>query len=71
ESQTLIALSVETRDEVDQTVEKAAHAGGKADPNPMQDHGFMYSRSVEDPDGYVWEILWMDQAAAAGGPPGE
>ncbi len=71
ESQTLIALSVETRDEVDQTVEKAARAGGKADPNPMQDHGFMYSRSVEDPDGYVWEILWMDQAAAAGGPPGE
>jgi predicted lactoylglutathione lyase len=34
-----------------------------ADPNPAQDHGFMYSRSIEDPDGNVWEIMWMDVAA--------
>lgn len=64
ESQTLIALSVDTRDAVDATVMKAVAASGRADPNPVQDHGFMYNRSVEDPDGYVWEIVWMDMAGA-------
>jgi uncharacterized protein len=66
ESQTLIALTVDHRDAVDATVTRAVTAGGGADPNPMQDHGFMYGRSVEDPDGYVWEIMWMDAAAHAG-----
>ncbi len=68
ESQTLIALSVDTRDAVDATLAGAVAAGGSADPNPAQDHGFMASRSVEDPDGYVWEIVWMDPAAVAGAP---
>jgi len=66
ESQALIALSVDTRDAVDATVERATATGGRADPNPVQDHGFMRNRSIEDPDGYVWEIMWMDPAALAG-----
>ncbi len=65
-SQSLLALSVDSRDAVDQTLDKAVAAGGRADPNPAQDHGFMYSRSVEDPDGNVWEIFWMDPAKVAG-----
>ena len=65
ESQTLIALSVESRDAVSQTLARAAKAAGRADPNPAQDLGFMFSRSVEDPDGYVWEIMWMDPKAAS------
>ena len=24
-----------------------------------QDHGFMYYRSFEDPDGHIWELLHM------------
>lgn len=68
-SQALLALSVETRDGVDAVLGAAVAAGGTTDPNPAQDLGFMYGRSVEDPDGNVWEILWMDPAAAAGGPP--
>jgi uncharacterized protein len=68
ESQALLALSVDNRDAVDATLTRAAAAGGSADPNPAQDHGFMYGRSIEDPDGYVWEILWMDAAALAGTP---
>jgi predicted lactoylglutathione lyase len=43
----------------------AAAGGGGADPAAPQDHGFMFSRSVEDPDGNVWEIMWMDPAALA------
>lgn len=65
ESQTLLALTVESRDAVNATVAKAAAEGGRADPNPAQDPGFMFSRSIEDPDGNVWEIFWMDPAAMA------
>jgi uncharacterized protein len=66
ESQALIALTVESREAVDTTLARTTGAGGRADPNPAQDHGFMRSRSVEDPDGYVWEVVWMDPAAAQG-----
>jgi predicted lactoylglutathione lyase len=67
-SQSLFALSVDNRDTVDATLTRAVAAGGSADPNPAQDRGFMFSRSIEDPDGYVWEIIWMDPAAFAGTP---
>ncbi|HLH86911.1 MAG TPA: VOC family protein [Xanthobacteraceae bacterium] len=65
ESQTLLAITVDARDAVDATLARAAAAGGRPDPNPKQDHGFMYGRSVEDPDGYIWEVMWMDSAALA------
>ena len=65
ESQALLALSADSRDAVNATLAQAAAAGGYADPNPAQDHGFMFGRSVEDPDGNVWEIMWMDPAALA------
>ncbi len=63
-SEVLICLSADSRDEVDATLAKATSAGGKADPGPQQDYGFMYGRSFEDPDGHIWEIMWMDLAAA-------
>ena len=65
ESQAMIALSVDSRDAVDATLQRAVAAGGRADPNPPQDLGFMFNRHVEDPDGNVWEIMWMDAAALA------
>jgi hypothetical protein len=68
ESQALFCISIETRDGVDALVDKVTKAGGKADPNPPQDHGVMFGRSVEDPDGYVWELMWMDAAAMASMP---
>jgi predicted lactoylglutathione lyase len=61
-SYALIALGACSRDEVHELVEAAAKAGGRADPNPMQDLGFMLNRNVEDPDGNVWEIFHMDMA---------
>jgi predicted lactoylglutathione lyase len=48
---------------VDATIEKGVAAGGRADPNPAQDLGFMFNRHIEDPDGNVWEVLWMDPSA--------
>ncbi|MGO4714458.1 VOC family protein [Bradyrhizobium sp. 2TAF24] len=64
DSQALYALTVDDRDVVDATVARAVAAGGRADPNPAQDLGFMYNRHIEDLDGYVWEIVWMNTANA-------
>ena len=57
-TEVLICLSAETREEVDELVNKAVEAGGKA-PNPKQDHGFMYGWGFEDLDGHLWEVAWM------------
>lgn len=62
-SEVLIALSADSREAVDDIVGKAAE-GGRADPAPSQDFGFMYERSFEDPDGHIWEVVWMDVEAA-------
>jgi hypothetical protein len=63
-SQALICISADSRDAVDEMVGKASGAGGKADPGKVQDYGFMYGRSFEDPDGHHWEVMWMDMEAA-------
>jgi predicted lactoylglutathione lyase len=66
-SEVLIALSAESRESVDATIDAAVGAGGVADPSPKQDYGVMYGRSVADPDGHIWEFIWMDPAAAERG----
>ena len=66
-AQALLCLSSDSRESVDLMVERAVAAGGTADPSPKQDYGVMYGRSVADPDGHLWEIMWMDAAAAERG----
>jgi len=66
-SEVLLALSADSRESVDTAVSRAEAAGGTADPAPKQDYGVMYGRSVADPDGHIWEIMWMDAAAAERG----
>src|SRR5687768_10950709 len=67
-SQVLLAISCDSPQAVDEMVDAAVSAGGKADPGPKQDMGgMMYSRSFEDPDGHHWEPLWMDARAAEQG----
>jgi hypothetical protein len=61
----LNALSADSREAVDALADKAVAAGAST-WLPPQDHGFMYGRSFQDPDGHVWEVLWMDPAAVAG-----
>jgi len=63
-SEVLLCLSEESRAAVDATTERAVAAGGKGDPCPKQDHGFMYGRSFEDLDGHIFEVAWMDVEAA-------
>ncbi|WP_251095139.1 VOC family protein [Streptomyces sp. Caat 7-52] len=64
-SEVLICLSAESREKVDELVEKAIAAGGTAS-GPNQDHGFMYGRAFDDLDGHTWEVMWMDPAAVQG-----
>jgi uncharacterized protein len=66
-SEVLLCLTADSRESVDSTVEQGVRAGGTADPAPKQDYGVMYGRSVADPDGHIWEIMWMDPAAAEAG----
>ena len=57
--ETLLALSAESRAEVDAIMQKALAAGGK-EPSPARDLGFMYQRGFQDLDGHLWEIAHMD-----------
>lgn len=61
----LIALSAESREKVDELVEKAVAAGGSVS-GETQDHGFMYGRAFDDVDGHTFEVVWMDPAAVQG-----
>jgi predicted lactoylglutathione lyase len=61
-TEVLVALSADSRAAVDAMLTKALAAGAEEAREP-QDHGFMYGRSFEDPDGHIWEIVWMDPAA--------
>ncbi|RFU62239.1 VOC family protein [Bacillus sp. V59.32b] len=63
-TEVILALSAESREEVDEIVNKALAAGGKVSNDPM-DHGFMYVRSFQDIDGHLWEVMYMDESAAA------
>ena len=63
-SEVLICISADSRADVDTITEAALVAGGR-EPRDRQDYGFMYSRSFEDPDGHIWEPMWMDLEAAS------
>lgn len=52
----LNCLSVATRKDVDDLIQKAVAAGGKVYHEP-QDHGFMYGQAFEDLDGHLWEVM--------------
>lgn len=64
----IVAISADSREDVDALAAKALEAGG-SETYDAQDLGFMYSRAFRDLDGHHWEVLWMDDAAAQSGPP--
>ena len=57
----IIALSAESRENVDEMINKAIEAGG-IEPRKPQDHGWMYDRAFEDIDGHLWEIIYMNES---------
>ena len=62
-SEVMLALSADSRADVDAMVEKAKAGGVVIDPTPTLDLGFMYGRSFEDPDGHIWELVYMEKSA--------
>lgn len=61
-TEVIVALSCESKEKVHQLADAALKAGG-SEARPPEDHGFMFLRSVNDPDGHIWEVFWMDPAA--------
>ncbi len=61
-TEVIVALSVDSREKVDELVNKAIEAGGTTYAEP-QDHGFMYQQSFQDLDGHLWELIYMDESA--------
>lgn len=61
-TEAIIALSAESKEEVDSIVNKALEAGGSPSVEP-KDYGFMYQWGFQDPDGHLWEVLYMDESA--------
>ncbi|VWC89872.1 VOC family protein [Burkholderia contaminans] len=66
ESEVMLALSADDRESVDRLTDIAGAHGGKADVNARQDLGFMYGRSFEDPDGHIWEVMFVDMSRIEG-----
>ncbi len=60
-TEVLVTLTVDSREKVNQLVDKALMSGGSKARDP-EDYGFMYGRSFNDPDGHIWEVIWMDPA---------
>lgn len=66
-AQVLIALSRDSREDVDKAIEAGVAHGG-SEPTEPKDYGFMYSRDLEDPDGNGVEFFFMEPQAAEQGP---
>lgn len=60
-TEVLIAIDLESREKVDELVEKAVNAGGSIYSEP-QDHGWMYHHAFADPDGHQWEVMYADES---------
>lgn len=58
-----LAVSCDSRGEVDAMLNAVSENGGIVDINPVEDHEFMYGRDFTDPDGHVWGAKWMDMSA--------
>ena len=62
-AEVVLQLRVESRQRVDELVDKALAAGGRIHHEP-NDQGFLYGRSFQDLDGHLWDVFWVDMPAA-------
>jgi predicted lactoylglutathione lyase len=60
-TEAIFAISAESREAVDELLSVAVSSGGSP-ARDKEDHGFMYVASFHDPDGHLWEVMWMDPA---------
>jgi uncharacterized protein len=60
-TEAILALGVQSRERVDELVDKALASGGSP-AGDTQDQGFMYGRSFQDPDAHHWEVFYTDMS---------
>ncbi|HYW95572.1 MAG TPA: VOC family protein [Bacteroidales bacterium] len=65
-TEVLVSLSCDSRQKVDELADKALASGGSFAREP-EVYSFMYGRSFNDPDGHIWELIWMDPERVKGG----
>ena len=58
----MVALECADRAAVDAMMAAGLTTGG-SEPTPANDLGFMYQRTIADPDGHRWELFFMDMSA--------
>jgi predicted lactoylglutathione lyase len=58
-TQVLVAIGLESREEVDQVVNTAVANGAYQHEEP-QDHGWMYQNSFWDINGHGWNVIFAD-----------
>lgn len=61
-SEVILSITAESREKVDELVNTALEAGAGGSSTP-QDHGWMYQRGFQDPDGHLWEVFYMDMSS--------
>jgi uncharacterized protein len=61
-AEAILSFSAESRDQVDEIVNKSLSSGGKSFSEP-QEHGFMYIWGFQDLDGHLWKVAYMDESA--------
>lgn len=59
-TEVIMAISADSRESVDELVNKAIAAGGSAS-NDKMDNEYMYGGSFQDPDDHLWEVIYMEQ----------
>ncbi len=62
QTEAIVAVSAESREQVDELADTALAIGGSPANDPIE-MDFMYGRSFQDPDGHLWELIWMDMSA--------
>lgn len=65
-TEVLLCLTAQSREEVDLILGKAKDAGAQLDVVTMPEMDSMYGRSFTDPDGHIWEVMWMSEEAVKG-----
>lgn len=60
-TQVLLAIGVDSREEVDRIIDTALENGGSKYSESM-DHGWMYQSAFADIDGHQWEVMHADMS---------
>ena len=61
-TEVLFSIDAQSKEEVNEMAEKAIDAGGICNHKPTEMTGFMYGCVFSDPDGHLWNVLYMDMS---------